>query len=192
MIFNFTRKHQLSTRISLNERNIEIIPEMKLLGVVVTDDLKWHKNTKHLTKRAWIRMQLLKKVAGFGASMSEKLDIYKKIVRSVLEQSCTVWHSSLTKGNEKDLERVQKAAVKIITNKPNLSYEEGLELLNIQRLKKRREILCLRFAKKCIQTKKTSRMFKLNTKIHKMKTRTNSKYKITKTRTERLKRSAIP
>ena len=57
-------------------------------------------------------MQLLKKVAEFGASTAEKLDNYKKYIRSVLEQSSTVWHSSLTKGNEKDLERVQKTAVK--------------------------------------------------------------------------------
>ena len=78
--------------------------------------MKWQKNTKHVTRKAWARKQLLRKVAEFGASTADKLSIYKTFAMRALEQSCTVWHSSLTKGNEKDLERVQKAAIRVITN----------------------------------------------------------------------------
>ena len=35
-------------------------------------------------------------------------------IRSKIEQSAVVWHSSLTKKNKRDLERVQKSALKII------------------------------------------------------------------------------
>ena len=111
MIFNFTKKHQFSTRLTLKQKNIEMVSEMKLLGVIVTNDLKWNKNTKHICKKAWMRMQLLQKVAELGASIKDKLQIYKTFVRSALEQSCTVWHSSISKGNKRDLERVQKAAL---------------------------------------------------------------------------------
>ena len=126
MLFNFTKNHKFTTRLTLNNKNIELVKEMKLLGVIVTNDLKWHKNTKHVVKKSWARIQLLKKVAEFGASTSDKLTIYKTFVRSALEQSCTVWHSSLTKGNEREIERVQKAAVRLITNQTNKTYKEQL------------------------------------------------------------------
>ena len=113
-----------------------------------------------MVKKSWARIQLPKKIAEFGASTTDKLTVYKTFVKSALEQSCTVWHRSLTKGNERDLERVQKAAVRLITNQTNKKYKEQLEILNIKTLKKRREKLCLKFALKCTTSKKTSNMFK--------------------------------
>ena len=61
-------------------------------------------------------MQLLHKVAGFGAPFEDLKTIYVLFVRSILEQSATVWHSSLTEENKADLERVQKSAIKVILN----------------------------------------------------------------------------
>ena len=43
-------------------------------------------------------------ISSFKASIKDKLDIYKKFIRSHAEQSCTVCTGGLTKGNEKDLE----------------------------------------------------------------------------------------
>ena len=45
MIFNFTNNYQFSTRIFIQDTLIEIINDIKLLGVVVTSDLRWNKNT---------------------------------------------------------------------------------------------------------------------------------------------------
>ena len=55
------------------------------------------------------------------------------------------WHSSLTKTNRNDIERVQKAAVKVIMGKLYTTYKNGLEYLKIDTLDKRREKLCLHF-----------------------------------------------
>ena len=38
-------------------------------------------------------------------------------IRSILEQSYVVWHGSLTKETELDLERVLKAAIRLIPGK---------------------------------------------------------------------------
>ena len=43
MIFNFTKHNQFSTRIALNGKTIETVREFKLLGTIITDDLKWEK-----------------------------------------------------------------------------------------------------------------------------------------------------
>ena len=109
----------------------------------------------------------------------------------MVEQSCVVWHPSLTIKNSTDLERIQRVAVKIITNGA-FSYKEGLSELNLPTLKERREILCARFATKYLLNKKSNNMFKLNTSTNNMKLRHTKKFKETNTKTNRLYNSAIP
>ena len=41
MIFNFTKKHQFTTQLTVNGKPIEIVKETKLLGTHITDNLKW-------------------------------------------------------------------------------------------------------------------------------------------------------
>ena len=79
--------------------------------------------------------------------------IYILYIRSLLEQSCTVWHSGLTAENSEDLERVQKSSLKIILKEKFQSYEHALSLLDLDSLAERREILCLQFAKKLLRRK---------------------------------------
>ena len=148
IIFNFTDKYKFTTRLQLNNENIEVVKQAKLLGVIITDDLKWEENTAYLVKRANARMELLRRVAAFTTSVEEKKNIYVLYVRSILEQSSVVWHNSLTQENSDDLERVQKSAVRIILGKSYDSYEEALEKVDIESLKDRREVLSKHFAKK--------------------------------------------
>ena len=51
MIINFTNKHQFTTRIQLNNTNIEVVDSMKILGTTVTKDLNWNINTQHIIKK---------------------------------------------------------------------------------------------------------------------------------------------
>ena len=99
MIFNFSRDHQFTTRLQLNNHNIEIINETRLLGVQVTDDLKWNRNTEILVKKANQRMQILRKASEFTYNLKDRRQIYILYVRSILEQSCVVWNSSLSEEN---------------------------------------------------------------------------------------------
>ena len=41
MIFNFTKNHKFSTRLNENGENIDVVNQLKLLGTIITDDLKW-------------------------------------------------------------------------------------------------------------------------------------------------------
>ena len=76
-------------------------------------------------------MQLLRKVASFGTPMEDLKIIYILFIRSILEQSATVWHSSLTEENKSNLERVQKSAIKVILQEKYKGYQNGLALLDI-------------------------------------------------------------
>ena len=104
-------------------------------------------------------MQLLNCVASFTKNRQDLKNVYLTFIRSVLEQSAVVWHSSLTKKNRNDLERVQKVAVRIIMGTKKLSYNEELKIIKLETLEKRRTNLCLRFAKKCLKSEKMKDLF---------------------------------
>ena len=123
MIFNYTRNYQFSTRLNLEGEILETVEETKLLGTILTNDLKWEKNTDFIAKKPNKRMELLRQVSTFGASWEELKNIYILFIRSLLEQSCTVWHSGLTSENKDDLERIQKCALKIMLQDKYISYE---------------------------------------------------------------------
>ena len=114
MIFNFSRNYKFSTRLELEGEVIETVKDTKLLGTIISNDLTWNKNTETIVKKANMRMEILRKISSFGASLDELKNIYILYVRSLLEQSCTVWNSGLTVENTQDLERIQKTALKKI------------------------------------------------------------------------------
>ena len=190
IIFNFTDKYQFSTRLKLNNEIVEIVPETKLLGTIIQNDLKWDSNTANLVKRANSRMVLLRKLSEFGAPREDLKTIYISYIRSVLEQSAVVWHFSLTEQNKQDLERVQKSAFKIILKNKYENYHKSLEILDLIDLNQRRIQLCKVFAIK--SNKNSSIAFELNDNCHAMENRKTWKYKVSLCRTERLKKSSIP
>ena len=175
----------------MNSIPIEVINSTKLLGTIISSDLKWDLNTASIVKKANARMELLRKVASFGTNPEELKNIYILFIRSLLEQSATVWHSSITEDNKEDLERVKKTALRIILGDGYISYEKALNKLDIEKLDERRENLCLRFALKSSKNPKCKSMFPINEKDHTMKTRKNEKFKVQHANTERLKKSSI-
>ena len=170
---------------------LETLENTKLLGTIISNDLTWNKNTESIVKKANMRMEILRKISPFGASLDEMKNIYILYVRSLLEQSCTVWHSGLTAENAQDLERIQKTALKIILQDKYISYEKALNVLNLESLEERREFLCLEFAKKCLKSDKMKTNFTVNSKIHPMMTRNQEKFDIDFARTGRLQDSPI-
>ena len=191
MIFNYTDNYQFSTRLKLDGEPIEVIDSTKLLGTVISSDLKWDQNTNYIVKKANARMELIRRIAGFGANKEDLKQLYILFVRSQLEQSAVVWHSSLTEENSNDLERVQKSAIKMIMGENYKGYKKALDYLNLDTLDERRKELCIRFAKKALKNEKANKMFPLNDKRHRMDTRKPEKFKVMKAKTERFKKSAI-
>ena len=185
MIFNFTNNYQFTTRMQLNNENIQVVTETKLLGTHLTNDLKWDKNTNELVKKANARLQLLRKIKSFNAPLQDLKQVYITFIRSLLEQSCTVWNSMLTNENIEDIERVQKSALKIIFEDKYSEYKNALNKIDLESLAVRREDLCVNFARKNVNNAKLNQHFVENNKTHKMKTRNAEKYKVNHAQTER-------
>ena len=124
-----------------------MIDEVKLLGTMITNDLKWEANTQMLVKKANMIMELLRKSVSFNASYEDLKIIYITFIRPIVEQSCVVWNSDLIQKCIEDVEIIQITAVNINLNERYVDYSKALQVLDLDSLVNRREYLCIRFAK---------------------------------------------
>ena len=137
-------------------------------------------------------MQLLHKASKFTNNIKDLKQIYMLQIRSKLDQSAVVWHSSLTQKNRNDLERVQKSAVRCILGDIYKGYKDALGKLKLVSLEERRKQMCLKFAKQCLKLDKMKGLFPKNRSFHTMQKRSPEHYKVVKAQTERFGNSAIP
>ena len=135
-------------------------------------------------------MIILHNLCDFNVPVEDLLTIYILYIRPVLEQSAVVWHSSIIRGEQMDIERVQKCALRIILKENYLSYQSALLACGLDSLKARRTELCLNFARKCTIHEKTQDIFPLNTRIS--SARQTEKFEVTFAKTDRLANSAVP
>jgi hypothetical protein len=190
MIFNFTKNFQFSTRLYIKDQLLDILPECKLLGTIITADLTWRSNTEMIVKKSYKRMIMLHKLYPFNIGDAEMVNIYILYIRSVLEQSCQVWSYSITEEEKEDIERVQKVACKIILKDSYQDYNHALEYLGLESLSERRNSLCLKFAKNCLLNEQTRDMFPLNQNDEDI--RDKEKYQVQHANGRRLFKSSIP
>ena len=135
-------------------------------------------------------MIILQKLYEFNVPVSEMVNIYILFIGSVLEQSCLVWHSSISQEDSNCIERVQKTALRIILCQQYTDYHDALLQTGLSTLKQRRVDLCLEFAKRNVRKGTDCGLFP---KIQKsVNTRQHEKFIVTPARTERLAMSAVP
>ena len=190
MVVNFTENYQFNTRLLLNNNLLSQVRETRLLGVVLRDDLTWKSNTDFIVKQAYKRMILLHRLFAFNMPTEDMIEIYTLYIRSILESSAVVWHSSITQEEVIELERVQKVALRVILSSEYENYGNALTLSGLSTLEQRRITLCKKFAISCTKSHKTSDMFPLNPST--ADTRHHGKYLVQQATTSRLKDSAIP
>ena len=189
MIFNFCHFRQFQTRVSIDETLLEQVKETKLLGLIISDDLSWHSNTNNLVKKAYMRMNILRKLYDFNVPKAQLIQIYMLYIRSVTEQSSVVWSSSITEEESNALEGTQKVALRFIYRNEYISYDNALNLSKLLPLSKRRENLLYKFALKTFKNPKTSYMIRLNEPTRTL--RNHEKFTVDNARTTRLANSTL-
>ena len=168
---------------------IEYISETKLVGIILCESLRWHKNTAYICQKARQKMWLLRRMLKLGLDVATMFDVYTKEVRSILELAVPVWHSGLTKLQTMDIERIQKISFKLILGTKYVNYKQACRYLSAQTLEERRIKLCLKFAKK--NYKSENYMFtKVGTTVNtRQRTKLVKEYKC---RTGRYQKSSLP
>ena len=73
-----------------------------------------------------------------------------------------VWNSNITNQEVQDIERIQKAFLRIVLGLEYSEYSTALEKPEMETLESRRHKLCVSFAIKAAEDPKHSKWFKLN------------------------------
>lgn len=136
---SFSRSGSTVDHITINDKQIEVVSSAKLLGVVVSDNLRWNAHVESICKKAATRLYFLKQLKRAKVPPKDMLLFYTTCIRPVLEYACPVFHNSLPQYLSNEMERLQKRALRII--QPDLSYAEALVALDITSLYERRQAL---------------------------------------------------
>ena len=160
ILFNSALKYDFQPNLALDaDSPLEVVEEIRLLGVQVKSDLSWCSNTASMCKKAYARIWMLRRLKPLGASVDELMDVYDKQIRCMVEFASPVWTSGLTLAEMNQIERVQKCAFHIILADKYLNYTQALKKLGRKTLSLRRTDLNLTFAKKCLNSDKYSHWF---------------------------------
>ena len=189
MLFNRCKKWVFPPELQFEDESpIELVNETKLLGLIITSDLKWNQNTIHICQKARRKLWILRRLKSFNLEETILFDVYTKEIRSIVELAVPVWHSSLTVSQSNSIEQVQKLSFKIILGNQYNSYPEAIQFFGTSTLKERRLTLCKKFALKNVKSDKS--LFKLCD----LNSRTRSKRKVHefKCNTTRFERSSLP
>ena len=89
--------------VQLASSSIDRIHSYKLLGLHVSDTLKWNDHVSSICSRASTRLHFLKLMKRAAMSTDDLIYYYQSVVRPVTEYACAVWNSSLTKGQTRDV-----------------------------------------------------------------------------------------
>ena len=188
----FSRSHdKFSTRLNLENVHLDRVKMTKVLGVWLTEDLKWAKNTKEICIKAYSRVSMLTKLKYVGTKIEDLLDVYVLYIRSLTEYCSVVFHSRLTKEDINNLERIQKCCLRVILGDNYTSYTVALEMTGLQTLHERREERCLNFALKALKHPLNSRLFPLNPDSS-VETRNPETFVVNFAKTETYRLSSIP
>ena len=75
MVFNTCKNMDFLPTTIIDGEQINLVEEMKILGVIISSDLKFTKNTEYIVKRAFKRIRILRRLKNLGANQSQLLDI---------------------------------------------------------------------------------------------------------------------
>ena len=83
--------------------------------------------------------RILNKLVSFDVRREDLLNIYILYIRSILKQSCQVLHSYLAIENMQNFERLQKNALKMISQDSFQDYSNVLDISGLLSLYERRK-----------------------------------------------------
>jgi len=117
--------------ICVGYKEVERVRMYKLLGAIISNDLKWNAHVEFVIAKAAKRLFALRLLKRTGVMPKDILKVYLSNVRSVLEYAAQVWQDIPAYLSDA-IESIQRRALRILF--PNSSYHQVLELSNLSTL----------------------------------------------------------
>ena len=110
MQISFSRSADSFEAVTINNKPIEVVTSVKLLGLTISNNLKWNAHIDCYQKGASRLYQLrqLKRAKGDPAQL---VCFYTTCIRPVSEYACQVFHDGLPKYLSEELEKIQRRAL---------------------------------------------------------------------------------
>ena len=137
MRISFTKSEKDFPPVMINNAPLEVVPHAKILGLNVSDNLKWNYHVSQLVKKSSKRLYFLTQLKRAKVGCLELVQFFKSCIRSLIEYACPVYHDGLPTYLSRDLENIQRRAMRIIY--PTESYEDALLLSGLTSLFLRRQ-----------------------------------------------------
>ncbi len=114
IVVDFRRVHTQHAPLTINGATVERASSTKFLGVHITEDLSWTNNTAALAKKAQQRLYFLRKLRRARAPTPIMCTFYRGTIESILTSCITVWYGACNASCRKSLQRIVRAAEKIV------------------------------------------------------------------------------
>merc|ERR1712055_883548 len=202
--FNFSTNNSVPQNLLLKGNTLNSVSSINLLGVTISDDLRWKENTALICKKGNKKFYILRDLGKGHRKTELLLSTWKVLLRPITEYAAPLWHSGLSESDIPKLKSLKKKAVGMIlgtiyldhkryyrVNGNPVSYKSALTHLNLLTLTERREALTTKFAIQNFKNERHKDFFEIKSNIRHC-SRLKPIIKEHTCNTERLKNSAIP
>ena len=104
--------------------------------MTISNDLTWKHHVKNICKKASQRLFLLCLLKRAGVTPKDLIQVFKTLIRPLVEYACELWHCGLTMEQSGQIESIQKRALRITF--PDVAYLEALQTAGLETLENRR------------------------------------------------------
>ena len=124
---SFAKEQRIFDPVIIEGKEVELVTSTKLLGLTIANDLTWNDHVTEITKKASKRLYFLTQLKRAGVPKQDLALFYVSCVRSVIDYAAPVFFNGLPQYLKKELVRLEKRAISIITSgKCNSATEVGL------------------------------------------------------------------
>ena len=92
---SFTKSENTLEPVTINNTNIEVVPSAKLLGVMISNDLKWNMHLEMIYRKVAARLYFLRQLKRAKVPANDPLSFYITCIRPAAEYACPVFHTAL-------------------------------------------------------------------------------------------------
>ena len=114
MLFNRATSLDFQSNILLESSPLDVVEETKILGIMLSSDLKWKKHVDFVRKKCLKKMWSIRRMKEIGGSIHDMIDVFTLQIRCLAEIGCPSWNGALTQKDITKLESIQKIALRIM------------------------------------------------------------------------------
>lgn len=178
--------------VRIGAHHLQVVESTKLLGVTVDCKLNWKQHVNNTVKSASYKLYMLRRLKSLGMPQRELKSIFTIFILPKLAYASPAWSSSLSLTQQRQLERVQKRACRVILGDSYTTYEEALTTLELTTLSERHLHILRQFGTRLLTHPRHRQLLPEENPRPRHAVRHHNKIKPIRAVTDRYKKSAVP